>query len=340
MKQDNLNFKNKLKSIIKHHYKNCSKYKKVLDFLNYDLNNNNDLKDQPYLPVNLFKEQELMSISKSKVFKVLNSSGTSNYNLSKIYLDKENSQNQVKALNKIMSKVLGKERLPMLIIDYHNIGEDRFRFNAKIAAINGFSIFGKNHTYLLKKDKSINYDLLNGFLSKYGDKPFLIFGFTFNIYENLILKLDKNKILKDFSKGIILHGGGWKKLENLKIDNKKLKSILSKKIAINNVYNYYGLIEQTGSIFVECTKCKCFKTNEYSEILIRDKNLEILPTGKKGYVQLFSLLPTSYPGHIILTEDIGEIVKNNKNCDTCKNETNFLIHGRFPKSVVRGCSDV
>ena len=169
---------------------------------------------------------------------------------------------------------------------------------------------------------------------------FLIFGFTFSIYENLILKLDTSKLSKDFSKGLILHGGGWKKLSNLKIDSYKFRTSLERKIKIKKVYNYYGLIEQTGSIFIECPKCKCFKTNKYSEILIRDKNLNTLPEGKRGFVQLFSLLPISYPGHIILTEDIGEIIKSNKDCEICKNETNFLIHGRFPKSVVRGCSDV
>lgn len=340
MKENNINFKKKIKSIIQHHYKNCLEYKKILNFLNYDLEKNNDLKDQPYLPVNLFKEQDLMSIKKDQIFKILNSSGTSSNNLSKIYLDKINSQNQVKALNEIISEILGKERLPMLIVDSHNLTENRFKFNAKIAAINGFSIFGKNHTYILKKDKTIDYELLNDFLIKYGDKPFLIFGFTFSIYESFILKLDTSKLSKDFSKGLILHGGGWKKLSNLKIDTNKFRILLEKKIKIKKVYNYYGLIEQTGSIFIECSNCKCFKTNEYSEILIRDKNLNVLPEGKRGFVQLFSLLPTSYPGHIILTEDIGEIVKKKKDCEICKNETNFLIHGRFAKSIVRGCSDV
>ena len=80
-------------------------------------------------------------------------------------------------------------------------------------AINGFSIFGKNHTYILKKDNAIDYETLNNFLIKYGDKPFLIFGFTFSIYENLIIKLDTSKLSKNFSKGLILHGGGWKKIK-------------------------------------------------------------------------------------------------------------------------------
>ena len=37
-----------------------------------------------------------------------------------------------------------------------------------------------------------------------------------------------------------------------------------------------------------------------------------MPENKRGFVQLISTLPTSYPGHSILTEDIGEFkdIKN------------------------------
>ena len=45
------------------------------------------------------------------------SSGTSGSSPSKIYLDKNNAQNQVIALTKIMSTILGQVCIPMLIID-------------------------------------------------------------------------------------------------------------------------------------------------------------------------------------------------------------------------------
>ena len=48
-------------------------------------------------------------------------------------------------------------------------------------------------------------------------------------------------------------------------------------------------------------------------ILIRDKNLNILNHGK-GLIQLFSLLPKSYPGHSLLTEDEGVLLGE----DDCK----------------------
>ena len=65
------NFKEKINSLIFHHYKNCKKYKKILDLINYDIKIKHDLKDQPFLPVNLFKEQDLISVPEEKIFKTL-----------------------------------------------------------------------------------------------------------------------------------------------------------------------------------------------------------------------------------------------------------------------------
>ena len=42
---------------------------------------------------------------------------------------------------------------------------------------------------------------------------------SISITENLIQKLDKKFLTRTLHKGILLHGGGWKKLENQKISN-------------------------------------------------------------------------------------------------------------------------
>ena len=122
------------------------------------------------------------------------------------------------------------------------------------------------------------------------------------------------------------------------IDNRKFKLKLFKMFNFSKIINYYGLIEQTGSIFLECENCGNFSSSEFSEVLIRDNSLKIIEDGKKGFIQLLSILPTSYPGHNILTEDIGSIVKNNK-CKLCFGKKSFLVHGRAEKSEIRGCSD-
>ena len=225
----------------------------------------------------------------------------------------------------------------MLIIDKRSSIFNRLGFNAKAAAIMGFSLFGKDYTYLIKENNQIDYDSLNNFLIKNSDKKFMIFGFTSCIYEFLINKLSKKKIKFDFRNGILIHGGGWKKLENRKIDNNLFKKKLNIKLNVLKICNYYGMIEQTGSIFTECNS-GYFHTTPFSDIFIRGDNLQVLDYNKKGIIQLVSLIPTSYPGHNILTEDLGVIVGED-NCNCGLKGKYFKVLGRIKQSEIRGCSD-
>lgn len=330
--------KKQINLLTKYHFEKSLKYRKILKHLNYK-GKISEIKDLPFIPVNLFKFYDMISVKKKNVIKTLMSSGTSSSTPSKIFLDKNNATNQVKVLLNIVKTILGPFRIPMLIIDKNPNKINRNKFNARIAAINGFSIFGKNHTYLLNENEEINYQELNVFLKKFSKNKFFVFGFTSLVYKYLIKNLDKKKINFNFEKAILLHGGGWKKMHDMKITNKDFKKKLKNKINLNDIHNYYGLVEQTGSIFIECKYCSSFKTSIFSDVLIRDKNFNLVKKNKVGLIQLISLLPSSYPGHNILTEDLGKIVNNN--CRACNKlqGKNFIVHGRSKKSEIRGCSD-
>ena len=291
------------------------------------------------MPIHLFKEYELMSVPKNKIFKTLNSSGTSGKKKSKIFLDSNNARNQQFVLSKILKTIIGNKRLPMLIIDKNPKNIYKSEISAKLAAINGFSIFGREHSYLLNEKGEIDYLNLNIFLEKYGNTNFLIFGFTSTVYENLFSKINLKNLKNNFSNGILIHGGGWKKMESIKVSNAEYKKKLFNKVKLKNIYNYYGLVEQTGSIFIECQYCNDLTTSIFSEVIIRDKYLNVATSGQKGFIQVMSLLPSSYPGHSILTEDIGEIITKNS-CVCSKYSTRFKIHGRLPESEIRGCSNI
>ena len=328
-----------IKELTNFHRKKCKEYNKILNLFNSHQYDKKSLSDYPFLPTKLFKKVDLKSISKDKIIKKLVSSGTTDQNPSRIYLDKEIANHQIRVLNKIMFTILGNKRLPMLIIDHNPITKDRSTFNAREAAIYGFSIFGKNHIYLLNNKGKIDYNLLNDFLKKFGNQKFFIFGFTNMIFENLVLNFSAKLVKLNFKNGILLHGGGWKKLEKLKISNNLFKKKLFEKLKLVNIYNYYGMVEQTGSIFVECKKCQHFVTSIFSDILIRDEKFKLVKNGQKGLIQLLSLLPTSYPGHNILTEDIGEI-SGEDNCKCGLKGKYFLVHGRAKNSEIRGCSNI
>ena len=115
-------------------------------------------------------------------------------------------------------------------------------------------------------------------------------------------------------------------------------AVLKEMLNIDTTINYYGMIEQTGSIFFECKNCNNFITSIYSDIIIRDKYLNDIGFNKKGMIQLISVLPTSYPGHNILTEDVGMILGED-DCSCGKMGKRFKVYGRLKKSEVRGCSD-
>ena len=332
-------FQESINSLTSHHFKKSNLYKDYLRGLNYVSKKNNNLNDVPFLPVRLFKDFDFISIKKKEIFKTLLSSGTTSNKVSKIFIDKTNAFNQMKVLQKIFHNVIGNSRIPMLVLDKQNQNLDRKKFNASAAAISGFSLFANKIVYILNQKNEIDYKKLNTLLSENKNNQFLIFGFTYNVYNYLLKKIDPSKLYtKNFSNAFLIHGGGWKKMEQKKINRIQLNSELEKKFAIKNIRNYYGLVEQIGSIFFEC-KCGYFIASNFSEIIIRDENLKISKKGEKGLVQLLSLLPTSYPGHSILTEDIGEIVHDSK-CKCFGHGKRFLIHGRLQNAELRGCSNI
>ena len=79
------------------------------------------------------------------------------------------------------------------------------------------------------------------------------------------------------------------------IDRNLFNKKIFKKVGIKTVHNYYGMVEQTGSIFLECEK-GYFHSSIFSEILIRDNYLKIA-LEKRGSYKFFLIpfiLATTY----------------------------------------------
>ncbi len=331
-------FEGALRDLTEWHYEQCSQYRKILDFLGFEISKAKGIADYPFIPVRLFKDYELMSITRDKVFKTLTSSGTTGQKVSKIYLDKATSMNQTKALVRIMSSFMGNKRLPMLIVDSPAVLKDRDQFSARGAGILGFSMLGYDQTYALNENMDLDLDVVQRFQAKHKGEPILIFGFTFMIWKYLHDTLVVKNLKLNFDGGILLHGGGWKKLAGESVDSDLFKKSLEEVCGVTRVHDYYGMVEQTGSICMECEK-GFLHTSMFSDILFRDhKDFAVLPEGTTGLVQLISLLPMSYPGHSILTEDLGELVGEDS-CSCGRKGKYFKIHGRVKNAEIRGCSD-
>lgn len=327
-----------LNLLTEYHYRKCHKYRKMVNILHGGLKKFQTVADIPFIPVRLFKEFELLSIDKSEVVKTMTSSGTSGQQVSKIYLDKITASFQSKVLVKIISSISGSKRLPMLVVDTNQVVKDRKLFSARGAGVLGFSMVGYDITYALNEDMNLDIQTIQDFLLRHKDEDILVFGFTSIIWQNFLCKLKDSNIKLQIDRGILVHGGGWKKLVEASVDNETFKKSIKNLIGASKIFNYYGMVEQTGSIFMECEK-GYLHASIFSDILVRNfKDFSLVESGKKGLIQLVSLLPFSYPGHSLITEDVGEIFGVD-DCLCGRKGKYFKVYGRIQNAEVRGCSD-
>lgn len=334
--EKDLLFLTTLKELHQIHLNSCSEYNKVVSI--FRPNPISIIEDFPFLPVRLFKDFELISVDRKDIKKVMTSSGTTGTLPSKIFLDAETASRQTKVLTKILNSYIGKKRLPMLIIDSKSVLKNRNSFSARGAGILGFSMFGFDIHYALDEEMNIDIPTIIDFINKHNGENILVFGFTFIVWEYFINKLKNQNIKLNLTNSILIHGGGWKKLIDKAVDNNTFKHQILEWSGINRIHNYYGLVEQTGSIFMEC-ESGFLHSSIYSDIIFRRyKDFSVCQIGEEGIAQLISLLPISYPGHSILTEDLGALLGID-NCSCGRKGKYFKINGRIKNAEVRGCSD-
>jgi hypothetical protein len=331
-------FATALSELTRQHYAQCPQYKKILDVMGFDVAATHAPDDIPFVPVRLFKQYELLSVDKGQIVKTMTSSGTSGQRVSKIFLDKVTAANQIKALVKTAAHFIGPKRLPMLIIDSRSTLKNRALFSARGAGILGFSMLGRDVTYALDEEMHLDETAVTAFIEKHQGEQLLLFGFTFMIWEYFYKTLAAKGKKLALDNGIMLHGGGWKKLAQLAVDNAAFKRSIEEVSGIRRVYNYYGMVEQTGSIYLECEHGRLHCSN-FSDVIVRHHtDFAPCPPHDPGLIQLVSLLPASYPGHSILSEDVGELTGED-DCPCGRLGKTFAVHGRVKDAEIRGCSD-
>ena len=331
----------RLLELTKLHQEHCPEYAKILDSIDFSVDKAKSYKELPFLPVRLFKELELKSIPQEDVVKTMTSSGTTGQAVSKIYLDRATSSNQQKTMVKIVSEFTGSSRMPMIIIDCPSVVKNRAMFSARGAGILGFSIFGAKKIYALDDNMKLDVEGVREFLDKFKGQKILLFGFTFMIWQHFykeLLRLKEEGITFDLSNGILIHGGGWKKLISEAVSHDEFHKRLKDACGLEHIHDYYGMVEQTGCIYMEC-ECGHLHASIFSDVITRRPiDFSECEVGEKGIIQVVSTIPESYPGHSLLTEDEG-VVLGIDDCPCGRKGKYFKIEGRLQNAEIRGCSD-
>jgi phenylacetate-coenzyme A ligase PaaK-like adenylate-forming protein len=211
-------------------------------------------------------------------------------------------------------------------------------FSARGAGILGFSLFGSRKIYAFDDDMKLNIDAILEFLEKYQGQTIFLFGFTFMIWQYFYKALKETGQYLPLEKGVLIHGGGWKKLAGEAVSKQEFKQRLQEVCGITSVHDYYGMVEQTGCIYMECEEGH-LHASIFSDVIVRNmKDFSLCPNGTEGVIQVLSVIPESYPGHSILTEDVGCILGED-DCPCGRKGKYIEIHGRMKNAEVRGCSD-
>jgi hypothetical protein len=326
-----------LNELTARHAASCPEYRRILDGLWSLADLSTKIEGVPYLPVSIFKSHSLSSVPESDVRMTLTSSGTTGQQVSRIPIDAETSLRQQRALANSLSHILGPKRLPMLVIDSGAVFKDPKLMSARGAGVLGIMRYGREHAFALGPDLKPDIAAVRQFLAQHGGRPFFMFGFTFMVWLEFYERFKGEGL--DLSNGILIHSGGWKKMIDRAVTPADFRSAFQDDFRLDRIANFYGMVEQIGTIFLEGPDGLLYPPN-FADVVIRDPSTwRACEVGQTGIVQVLSLLPGSYPGHSLLTEDLGRIEAIDAGVNGWMGK-GIRVFGRVPKSELRGCSDV
>jgi hypothetical protein len=287
----------------------------------------------------------LALIGPDEVKRTLTSSATTGQVPSRIVLDAQTSKRMTKGVVAILQDFIGSSRRPYLVVDVPGATAGKGDLGARGAAIQGLQPFASEICYCLKLDETgepvLERERLLQFAQKHGGSTVLVYGFTYMLWNHFVKPLLAEGISLGLPNVHILHSGGWKKLQSQSVDKRTFNEGLAKVFGCKpeQVVDFYGMVENIGIIYPDCVAGNKHAP-VFGEVIVRNP-LTLQPVGKgeKGLIQVCSALPTSFPGHLLLTEDMAEVIAED-GCACGRRGMAFRFAGRAPKAEVRGCGNV
>jgi hypothetical protein len=305
-----------------------------------------NISDLPYLPVSAFKANPPLSLVPPRdVKRTLTSSSTSGQVPSRVVLDAATSKRMTKGVIAIIRDFIGPSRRPYLVIDTpENLGRQA-ELGARGAAIQALGSFATEISCCLRPaqqgEPSLDLEKLLASVEKWKDAEVLVYGFTHLIWVHFVQALQGRGITLNMPRIHVLHSGGWKRLERLAVTKDVFIRNVSSVFGCppDRVIDYYGMVETVGVVYPDC-ELGYKHVPAFADLIVRDPlTLAPVGVGQQGLVQVCSVLPTSFPGFLLLTDDMAEIIGHD-GCLCGRRGTHFRFLRRVPKSEVRGCGNL
>ena len=302
--------------------------------------------DFPFLPVGILKANPPLSfVGPAEIKRTLTSSATTSQLPSRVVLDSPTARRMTKGVVTIVRNFIGPDRRPYLVVDTPGFLGGGNELGARGAAIQGLQPFANVTTYCLSLDNQgelvLDRDRLREFARDRQDTELLVYGFTFILWKHLVEPLTAEGICLNLPKARILHSGGWKRLQDQAVE----KTVFDEQLAHvfgcspERIIDFYGMVESVGVIYPDCSAGNKHGP-AFGDVIVRNPlTLEPVAAGEHGIVQVCSVLPTSFPGHLLLTEDRAQVIAYD-GCPCGRRGISFHFSGRIPKAELRGCGNL
>jgi Acyl-protein synthetase, LuxE len=300
----------------------------------------------PYLPVGAFKaDPPLTLVDPQAVIRTLSSSATTGQRPSRVALDTPTSRRMVKGVVAIASDFVGPQRRPYLVIDSPETLAGVGDLGARAAAVRGLQPFATEMVCCLEGggtgEPRIDEARLLGFAEKWREREVLAYGFTSVLWQHFIVPLRERGIGLRMPKVRILHSGGWKRLQDQAVTRDAFTAGVAQVFGCSpdRVLDFYGMVENVGVIYPDCEYGNKH-VPAFAAVIVRDPlTLHPVAEGQQGLVQICSTLPTSFPGFLVLTDDIAEVVRYD-GCGCGRRGLSFRFVKRVPQAEIRGCGNI
>lgn len=304
--------------------------------------------DVPPLPVTMFKQFALAAVPEDQVVRELHSSSTTGQSPSRIFIDKTTAFRQARALVSILKDAIGGARRPYLVLDVPESVGDGDTLTARGAAIRGIGNFASSTTFAMRQVEGTgpgariepDWEAVRRFFAEHGDGPVLLFGFTFIVWSRFVLEAEAAGLSFAAPAAQLLHSGGWKKLTAQAVGKEEFNARTGAVLGMppTSALDFYGMVEQVGTVFVDCPAGNKHAPAFADVVIRRPYTLEPVRPGETGIIEVVSVLPTSYPGQALMTEDQGELLGVD-DCPCGRLGQYFRFTSRVERVEVRGCGD-
>lgn len=308
------NFNDICLKIFRFQYENNLVYKKYVDLLKIDPIEIMEVRDIPFLPINFFKTQKIVTgnFEAAKIFK---SSSTSGKNRSKHFVKnidfyKENAQKCFEYYFSNIDDYIFLGLLPNYIEqgDSSLVSMVDFFMNKSNPSQSGYYLYNHDELYLK--------------LQKLSHKQVILFGVSYALIDFA------QKFEGHFPNLKIIETGGMKGRKE-EITKEELYRRILASFPSSSIYSEYGMTELMSQAYT--FKLGRYKTVPWMKVFIRsiDDPFSIIEYQKQGAINIIDLA-NIHSCCFIATDDLGRI----------NDDESFEILGRLDNSDIRGCSQL